>query len=252
MTWSRTLAVAAGVREGKSLERLVVERAGMWRDEPGGIWSDYLVGAHKCFKKWVPTPHAPWVDKAAEIWPGTSDWFYTPAWYLLEDQEYLPSQIMKCAQLLPPRFRDILLLNSHEKSPAALTLSELWLDLIYELADPVSPWALGAMACALRRAELAGQSPIFRRAGVGLIWLLDRLIPGLDPWVQEPVKELRSLMMQHLAAIVYPGSALLRVPISENDLDRFTRGVDDFVAKRDAPFDLDTELAKFKTETGCS
>lgn len=235
-TWARYLAVTAGVREGKRLEQLICDRSDMNCDEPSGIFRAYLTGKRKPFVKWMPTPRAPWVDRADVIWPSTRDWFYTPVWYLLEEQEYLASQIMECVRLLPPRFKNILLLDSHERSPAALTLGELWLDRIYELVDPVSPWALGAMACALRRAELAGQSPIFRQAGVGLIWLLDRLIPELDPWVQEPVKELRSLIMQRLATIVYPGSALLRVPISKNDLDRFTRGVIDFVAKRDALF----------------
>lgn len=218
------------------------------RDEPTGRWRKYLAGKDRPFVKWEARPLAPLVDATAALWPEVGAWFYTPVWYLLEEQEYVPSQIMACAALLPDGYKANLIAHADEKSPAGLVLLDLWPDLLYELAAPMTPWALGAIACAFRRAELAGQVAVYRRAAVGIVWLLDRLMPALDPWVQEPLARLRELVIERMSGVVYPGSVLLSAPISSGDLEGFTLGVQQFIKQRDAPFDLDAELEKIKAE----
>lgn len=76
------------------------------------------------------------------------------------------------------------------------------------------------------------------------VWLLDKLIPTLDPWIQEPLGRLRGLVVQRMSEVVYPGSVLLRAPIVSETLDVFSLGMQRFIAQRDAPFDLEFELEK--------
>nr|WP_315463257.1 hypothetical protein [uncultured Rhodoferax sp.] len=246
MTWARLFAVNMDVRDGKSLEMKLALLTNTEKYEATGIWQKYVDGLARPFRKWVPYPKAPLVGITAAIWPEVRAWFYTPAWYLLEKKEYLPSQIAACIALLPRSYREILIPDPDKHSPAGLVLRELWPDLIYELAYPVTPWALGALACAFRRAELAGQLAVYRRAAVGIVWVLDQLMPTLDPWVQEPLLRLRSRVVQMIDAAVYPGGLMLR--FSTADLKSFSRGVDEVRKRRKAPFNLDAELEKIKAD----
>lgn len=250
--WARYIAVRVDMRQGKTLELEIARLLNIERDEATGRWPKYLKGKARPFVKWEPRPAAPLVDATATLWPEAAAWFYTPVWFLLEEQEYLPSQIMACVALLPQCYRENLIPYPDEHSPAGLVLLELWPDLIYELAYPVTPWALGALACAFRRAELAGQLPVYRRAAVGIVWVLDQLIPTLDPWVQEPLASLRRLVVQRIDAAVYPGGLML--PFSMADLKSFSLGVDEVKSRSEAPFDLDAELEKLKAEDcdGCT
>lgn len=224
----------------------IARRFKIERDEATGRWPKYLKGKARPFVKWEPRPVAPLVDTTATSWPEAGKWFYTPVWFLMEDQEYLPSQILACIALLPRRYRRALITAPDKHAPAGLVLLELWPDLIYELAYPATPWALGALACAFRRAELAGQLAVYRRAAVGIVWVLDQLMPSLDPWVQEPLLRLRCLIVQKIDTAVYPGGLMMR--FSTSDLKSFSRGVHDVKKRSKAKFDLDTELEKLKAE----
>jgi hypothetical protein len=98
----------------------------------------------------------------------------------------------------------------------------------------MSPWALGAMACALRRAELAGSIPVYLRASMGLIWVLDRLIAEQDPWVQEPLLELRRMLLLRMNRTVYDVNSFFTLEISEKTLAFFSSGLKKYEAKRNA------------------
>lgn len=246
MTWARLCAVNMDVRDGESAEMELAGLMNAEKYEATGNWQKYLDGLGRPFKKWVPDPKAPLVGITSAFWPEVRAWFYTPAWYLLEEQEYLPSQITACIALLPRSYRKTLIPDPDKHSPAGLVLRELWPDLIYELAYPVTPWALGALACAFRRAELAGQLAVYRRAAVGIVWVLDQLTPTLNPWVQEPLLRLRTRVVQMIDAAVYPGG--LMMGFSTSDLKSFSRGVYEVKKRSKAKFDLDAELEKLKAE----
>lgn len=215
------MALAAGVRTGDALEKLIATLSKAEWNEASGIWQHRLNGAHKPFVKWEPRPIAPAVDIAEKLWPGTSDWFYTPVWYLLEDREYLPSEIRACAEVLPQRFRYLLISESADTSQTALGLHGIESQLPYDLAHPVTPWAAGAMACAMRRSELAGDLPVFRKCCVGLIWLLDRLIESLESWVAEPLQRFRARAMTRFSSATYPLQATSKLAISKAELNQF-------------------------------
>lgn len=106
------------------------------------------------------------------------------------------------------------------------------------------------MACAFRRAELAGQGPVYLRAGMGLVWALDRLAAAQDPWVREPLNQFRDLVLNRLNDVVYPGSTPLMFPISGEILSQFGTNENAFIAKREAPIDLEHEAKLLKRRVG--
>lgn len=234
MTWARVSAIAAGVRDGKKFELLVADRLKIKKDEASGLLSSYLRGARKSFKKREPKPYSVWVERTDRLWPETSAWFYTPVWYLMEKQEFLPTQIKQCIELLPQRFQALLLTEPNEDIPAPMRLQGLWGDLIYELAEHPTPWAMGALACAVRRAELAGSGPIHIRACTGLIWVLDHLIERQDPWVQEPLLELREVLLAQMNETAYGFGGVIKFEYSNRSLAIFSSGMLKFQAKRES------------------
>lgn len=246
MTWARWVAVRAKVRNGKELELLIARKLGWQKDEASSLMDGYLAGKRSCLTTWSPNASALWVDRAEKVWQGTSDWYRTPVWYLMEDVQYHPGQLMACIQLLPRQFRMVLLSEPNSKTPAGLLLGELWPDRVYELCRPMSPWALGAMACAFRRAELAGQGPVYLRAGIGLVWALDRLAAAQDPWVREPLNQFRDLVLNRLNDVVYPGSTPIMFPISGEILSQFGANASAFIAQSEAPIDFEREAKLLK------
>jgi hypothetical protein len=195
-TWMRWLLWEFGSKDTKALEQTIAA----WHEldqrpegyEASGILTKYLKGPTRPFGSWVPRPDALWVDRAAALWPQTSAWFYMPMWYLLEPESFTADQLLECALLLPERFRESLVaLEMSEAEPAGLRLKEVMWEHLIEFTYPIGPWALGATACAMKRAELAGSAQAYRLSGVALIWLLDRHLGLLDPWVGEPLARVR-------------------------------------------------------------
>jgi len=190
------------------------------------VWRRYCEGASKPFKQRAVKPKAVWVDEVERLYPGTSRWFYTPVWYLLEEAEFYPSEIYQCAKQLPHgELTEHLLSGEKLQESAALMLSELTMQVPWLLAVKPSPEALGAMACAMRRAELAGQMQIFRRSGIGMLWLLDRLIPKEPLLVRECLRELRRIVKKKFDKQVYPMGSLMRSPPKRRDLEEFSKKV---------------------------
>ena len=222
------MCVAAAVDEFSPtrLEKHLNNLLGDEFKDATGVWRSYCEGSSKPFKKRAVKPKAAWVDEVERLYPGTSRWFYTPVWYLLEETEFYPSEIYECAKQLPhDELAEHLLSGEKLQESAALMLSELTMQVPWLLAVKPSPEALGAMACAMRRAELAGQMPIFRRAGIGMLWLLDRLIPKEPLLVRECLRELRRIVKKKFDKQVYPMGSLMRSPPKRRDLEEFSKRV---------------------------
>lgn len=242
MTWSRKVAVASGERDSKKFELLLANLMQSDKGESSGLWGSYLAGRRRCFFKWEPRPKSAWVETTESVWRNTSAWFLTPVWYLMEDQEFLPSQIAQCAELLPDHFREILVTDGPVGLPKALRLRELQPDWVYYLAGPISPWALGAMACAYRRAELSGQRDLHLSAAHGMLWLIDQLVVEEDPWVREPLMELRKIIVKRQNSISYGYWHLLlpKEEIGETEpLDFFGRNLKQYLSIHGARIDFE-------------
>lgn len=190
--------------------------------EATGLWVRYMTGRAKPFKVWEPMPQTVWVDECEEFYPGTSAWFYSPIWYLLEDTEYLPSQILACVNLLPARFRDELLEHGDVHTKSAFLLADLPFDTPFQIGAEVSVWSLGAMACVLRRAELSGQSPLYRWAGVGILWVLQRLGEDAPLQVRPLLQEAHDMMAERMNSFIYPMGGPMTCPVKARDLERFS------------------------------
>ena len=95
-----------------------------------------------------------------------------------------------------------------------------------------------ALACALRRAEFAGQAAVFRLAAVGILWTSERLIASAHETVREPLIRFRQLAAEYFETQVVPLSVALYLGISAKDLARFSDGVNEFL-RRDAAEDAE-------------
>lgn len=226
--WATAVLVAAGSLSPADLEENLKEKRrkkegveGDYKDA-SGIWWRYLGGRARPFRTWEPLPKTVWVDECEESFPGTASWFYSPIWYLMEEVEFLPSQILKCVQLLPERLKEDLLGHGVADTKSGLMLAELGMTVPFQIATEISVWSLGAMACVMRRAELSGQSPLVRRAGVGILWILDQLGPTAATSLRPLLCELRRVVSDMLDKYVYPLSGPMECPVVAKDFERFS------------------------------
>ena len=246
--WATMVRVAAGGLPPTRLEEDLKQRreaksGGSETKEATGIWQRYLKGEAKPFKTWEPRPQTVWVDECEEFFPGTSAWFFSPIWYLLEDMEYLPRQILECVNLLPSRLREELLEHGDEYTKSAFLLADLSFDTPFQIGAEVSIWSLGAMACVMRRAELSGKSPLYRWAGIGILWLLRQLENDVPVQVWPLLREVQVMLMARLNSFTYPMGAPVRCPVTARDLERFGGEVQKVHAIRKASMNDDYELA---------
>lgn len=243
-TWVCNLAHIAGVNGFKNLEERIRERVGQQRLEASNRLGQYFSGKYSVRIKRRPGCRGEWVDLGEIAYPGSAVWFDTPVWYLLESEPFYAQELWECVRLLPGRYQEILLniVDEHAAAinldtsglSAGLMLRELWADRIYELAVRPSAWSLGALACAFRRAEFAGQVPVFRLAAVGILWTLDQLITSEAPLVREMLSKLRQYAADYFASLVIPLGATLRTKISTAEVERFSVSVEKFRQRRAA------------------
>jgi hypothetical protein len=219
-TWSRICAVSVGLRQGNDIERWVLGQNGFESKKASGAWVGYLLGTNTPYNGWTPVPDSKWAQLARHACPQSWPWFATPVWYLLEDEEFTPGQLVECAELLPESFRENLIYEP-EGLPmrTALRLRDILFDWVYQFTDPMNPWALGATACAMRRAELAGNAPAMRWAAVALTWQLEMHASKLDPWIAEPLNEVRQMLVNRFKTMLYFDGMYL--PIGSSDHVRF-------------------------------
>ena len=241
--WATTVACAAGEHSPDRLERLINERLGFDDKDETGVWRRYLAGTAKAFLKRAVKPNSEGVKGAEKIYPNSSRWFYSPIWFLLEDREFLPSEILQCVKLLPQSMQGQLLLTGLETTTASFLLAEVSSHTLFQLSMRPSTWSLGSMACVMRRAELSGNPPLFRRAGIGIIWNLEQLIPT-EP---EPLRAVLTLLLnkvkKDLDERIYPASGPVIFPIEERDLQQFGQGVEHWREIDHAYAEGDFELA---------
>lgn len=230
-TWARFCAVALDLRGGGDLERrmLEIEASGMAPAKAvSGAWDGYLRGTGTPYNSWAPVPESRWAKIAGRACPESWPWFASPMWYLLDEVEFTPRQILECIDGLPMYFRENLAYEPAVASRVALRLQDVHFHWIYQFAIPAGPWALGATACAMRRAELSGDGPTMRWAGVSLVWQLRQLAKQLDPWVAEPLEKLRQRVLTSFAKELYLDG--LSLPIALGDEEHFGSQLQKFIA----------------------
>lgn len=179
----------------------------------------YASGSQFPIQSGHPYACGDWVKLAARIWPESSAWFRTPFWFLLEKTNLTPDDLVICAGGLPPLFRESLLEPSN--GSAALKLIPVSRDYLYGFTDPINPWSLGALACAMRRSEFAADAGAMRWASVGIMWSVNHFIETVDPLMRQPLEALLVRLKSQFDGLIYPTQRGILAPITDIDIARF-------------------------------
>lgn len=226
--WMASLKQMTGLSSPEKVAKSLISRLDLKTDDYTSM-KRYAGGKQRAGGALGPNASGKWVQLAAKVWPDTRAWFMTPLWFLLREEKVSFDDLLICVNNLPPLFREDFLLPSGPNSPAALCVNPIPKDFLYSFTDPVNPWSLGALACAMRRAELAGEPGTMRWAGVGIVWAIGYLLESTHPVMHPPLKELRELVSKYFSEIIYPGQYLMRAPITDADIDRFASERQKFV-----------------------
>lgn len=185
--------------------------------ESAGRFLAYTKGA-KPYRSRAPVPtDAVWVDKCAERWPVTGEWFYSPMWYLLDNRVSLQT-LHAFVKQLPVRYQDALLTTDDEED-LHFALGVVSWPFLTELSYPLGSWSLGALACAMRRLDLAGDTPGARKCAVGLVWAMNEVAPVLPPRAAQVLRETASWLRTQLGTPRFLAPTGLSV--SEAEIDSF-------------------------------
>src|SRR6185369_4927560 len=171
--WLTVLRLSSGISKADHIELEILHRLHI-REKKADNLSAFENDGRKPFKITShPYPEdAVWPERAAQCWPETDTWFFTPLWFLLEETKPCSSsQLFEYIKLLPLHHREMLLEND-EGVNCERNLFPVQRGWIYEFTNPISPWSLGAMACAMRRAEISGDIETMWWCAAGLVWLL--------------------------------------------------------------------------------
>lgn len=168
-----------------------------------------------------PVPSdAVWPRRAAKVWSVTGDWFFTPFWFLVDDQTPISlKQLGECLRLLPLEHQDYLYSGVPGGDEEPLNFLPIDRGLLFMLTVPATPWSLGALACARRRASIAGEGEVARWCGVAIVWLLLHL-GETHVFLAKQMEHLASFMLTQLADVEYPPFGV-SWPLEDADLLQF-------------------------------
>ncbi len=170
-----------------------------------------------------PGSSGSWVDWAEAVYPETGAWYITPFWFLLQSRRCTAEDLWECVRLIPESMQVPLIESDNSNIPAEMRLGVVPRSCLYELTEQLNPWTLGALACAMRRAELACDMGALRWAGVAMVWTVEKLIENAAPSLKERLSELRQLLGATLDSMIYPiGNGVVH-PISADEIQRYGR-----------------------------
>lgn len=170
-----------------------------------------------------PGSSGPWVEWAETMYPLTRAWYVSPFWFVLQSRRCTAEDLWECVCLIPESMRAPLIESDYLSIPAEMRLGVVPRSCIYELTEELNPWTLGALACAMRRAEIAGDMSALRWASVALLWTVERLIEKATPSLKKRLSELPKLLRSTLNSTIYPiGNGAVH-PIADDEIARFGR-----------------------------
>lgn len=175
-----------------------------------------------------PGSSGPWVDWAGAVHPETRAWYISPFWFLLQSRRCTAEDLWECVQLIPDSMQVALVESDNLEIPVEMRLGVVPRSCLFELTEEINPWTLGALACAMRRAELAGDLSALRWSGVAMLWTLEKLIEVAASVLQERLAELRQLLGGALDSTIYPIGNGAVCPISSEEIQRFGRERDSY------------------------
>lgn len=198
----RTIVWAAGVAEAIQIRDFLELELELWRrlggkiEDPSGIFRKYSKGAVMPSRTRGLNSDGLWIGRAEVVVPGSSDWFQTPLWFLLQEREFSSEELLACAELLP---QEIALRLRHEHSGTAATrLRRMRETVIVDMLSASPCWSLGGLACVSRIAQLQAHPYCARDAVIASLVLLQRHVEQLplNSLLVPPLKELSRLLAE--------------------------------------------------------
>jgi len=204
--------------------------------ESGGRFLAYTKGA-KPYRSRTPVPtDAVWVDKCAELWPITGEWFYSPMWYLLDNRVSLQT-LHAFVKQLPMRYQDALLASDDEED-LHFALDVVSWPFLTGLSYPLGLGSLGALACAMRRLDLVGDTPGARKCAVGLVWAMNEVAAVLPQKAANMLRETASWLRTKLETPHY--LAPIGLSVSDAEIDSFATARSKHLGRYEFPRPLPT------------
>jgi hypothetical protein len=154
-------------------------------------------------------------------------WLTSPFYFLLE-QTPTPKDLIQCALLLPPRYQNELLTGLPGEIKGPLELEYVARLLAFEFTEVCGPHALGALACAMQRARISGDSGTERRFVIAITWVLFHLFESAPIELQPIFQRLVDFFLWWAADRVYPPELVL--PVAAQELELFEKHRSQYLA----------------------
>lgn len=171
--WAAAVADQLGIHNGKRIEMYLSARTGHQAIELSGVFSRYLAGKSMPSRTVGPVVSGPWLDRVDTLLPGTSDWFRSPVWFLLEERSPSFAELLECIQLLPEELQAQLLSDNTKHLPPQYRFRLPSEGEILWIMPSIAAWHFGALACVFRTADAKGNERVARRALLSLLQAMD-------------------------------------------------------------------------------
>lgn len=242
--WLARVIALSGLSSLKAIER-VLRKEDRMDDHPSGNLLRYLDPRGKLpFRTRTGDPRlfdTIWPKRAEAKWPGALEWLSTPFWYLWEhdaDRE----AVLTCIRLLPEDLQELLVVVIQTPAGERWDLEYVCEPLVYELTRSPSAASLGAVACAMARARLAGDLAEEKRCVDATIWMLSELHAGAHAPVRHDLETLLHWITFKAQERIYVGG--MQAPVTLASLQRFFEG-----RKSELAWTVEGALARWNAAT---
>lgn len=171
--WAAAVADQLDIHTGKRIEGNLRARLSGKGDELTGVFSRYLAGKNTPSRTIGPVAKGLWLDRVDSVLPGTSDWFRSPVWFLLEETSPSFGELLTCIRLLPGELQAQLLSDNTEYLPPQYRFRLPTEDQVLWIMPGNAAWHFGALACVFQIAHAKGDERVARRALLSLLQAMD-------------------------------------------------------------------------------
>lgn len=220
--WLARVVVLSELSSLKAIER-VLRKIDSMDEDPSGNLRGYLEPGGKLpFRTRSGDPRlfdTIWPDRAERKWRGALEWLNTPFWYIWE-HDVDRDTLLACIRLLPEDLQELLVVAMGTPAGERWELENICGPLIFELTRNPSAASLGAVACAMARARLAGDLAQEKRCADATVWLLSELQARAHALVREDLETLLHWITFKAQERIYVGG--VQAPVTLASLRRFS------------------------------
>lgn len=197
IVWSAGLAESVQIKDFLRLELELKRRLEEGINDPSGIFFKYSRGSVMPSRTRGLNSDGLWIGRAEAVVPGSSAWFKTPLWFLLQEKDFSPAELLACARMLPPEMT-VRLCQEHDATlPAAGYLKRMRETVLVDMLDTSISWSLGGLVTVARIAELQSHPYCARESMIASVCALQEYINKLsdDSLLKQPLSRLREFLV---------------------------------------------------------